>query len=106
VREKDVVARIGGEEFVLLLPSADDKSAYRIAERLRTMLASSRFDQIDTTLCVTTSAGIARYRPGEAVGELLARADHLLYAAKRAGRNRVVAEPSGQTWDAPELDIV
>jgi diguanylate cyclase (GGDEF)-like protein len=105
VREKDVVARIGGEEFVLLL-HVDDKFAYQIAERVRTVLESSRFDQIDTRLCVTTSAGIARYRPGEAVAELLARADHLLYAAKRAGRNRVVTEPSGQRWDAPELDIV
>ena len=106
VREKDVVARIGGEEFALLLPGADDKFAYQIAERLRTVLESSRFYEIEATLCVTTSAGIARYRPGEAVGALLARADHLLYAAKRAGRNRVVTEPLGRPWDAPELDIV
>jgi diguanylate cyclase (GGDEF)-like protein len=106
VREKDVVARIGGEEFVLLLAGADDKFAYQIAERFRTVLESSRFNEIDAALCVTTSAGIARYRSGEAVGALLARADHLLYAAKRAGRNRVVTEPLGQTWDAPELDIV
>jgi PleD family two-component response regulator len=73
---------------------------------LRTVLESSRFNEIEATLCVTTSAGIARYRPGEAVGALLARADHLLYAAKRAGRNRVVTEPLGRPWDAPELDIV
>jgi diguanylate cyclase (GGDEF)-like protein len=106
VREKDVVARIGGEEFVLLLQGVDDTFAYQIAERLRTVLESSRFNEIDTTLRVTTSAGIARHRPGEAVGALLARADHLLYAAKRAGRNRVVEEPSGQTRGAPELDIV
>jgi diguanylate cyclase (GGDEF)-like protein len=106
VREKDVVARIGGEEFVLLLAGADDKFAYQIAERFRAVLESSRFNEIDAALCVTTSAGIARYRSGEAVGALLARADHLLYAAKRAGRNRVVTEPLGQTWDAPELDIV
>jgi len=106
VREKDVVARVGGEEFVLLLPGADDKFAYQIAERLRTALESSSFNEIEATLCVTTSAGIARYRPGETVGTLLARADHLLYAAKRAGRNQVVTEPLAQTWDAPELDIV
>lgn len=105
MRENDVVARIGGEEFVFLLQGVDDKIAHQIAERLRTVLESSRFDQIDTTLCVTTSAGIARYRAGEAVGEWLARADHLLYAAKRAGRNRVAMEPSGETSDAPELEI-
>jgi diguanylate cyclase (GGDEF)-like protein len=106
VREKDVVARIGGEEFVLLLPGADDKFAYEIAERLRTVLESSRFDEIEATLRVTTSAGIARYRPGEDLRALLARADQLLYAAKRAGRNRVVGESPGQTRDAPERDMV
>jgi diguanylate cyclase (GGDEF)-like protein len=105
VREKDVVGRIGGEEFVLLLPGADGKFAYRIAERLRTVLESSRFDEIDATLRVTTSAGIARYRPGEAVAALLARADQLLYAAKRAGRNRVLTELSDQTLDASTLDM-
>ncbi|WP_027799860.1 GGDEF domain-containing protein [Paraburkholderia dilworthii] len=105
VRDKDVVGRIGGEEFVLLLPAADGAFAYRIAERLRTVLESSRFEQIDATLRVTTSAGIARYRSGEAVATMLARADHLLYAAKRAGRNRVIAESSGQTSDASTLDI-
>jgi diguanylate cyclase (GGDEF)-like protein len=106
VREKDVVARIGGEEFVLLLPGADDKFAYEIGERLRTVLESSRFDEIEATLRVTTSAGIARYRPGEDLRALLARADQLLYAAKRAGRNRVVGESPGQTRDAPERDMV
>jgi diguanylate cyclase (GGDEF)-like protein len=105
VREKDVVGRIGGEEFVLLLPGTDGEFAYRIAERLRTVLESSRFDEIDAALRVTTSAGIARYRPGEAVAVMLARADHLLYAAKRAGRNRVVTESHGQTLDASTLDI-
>lgn len=93
VHEKDVVARIGGEEFVLFLAGADGESAYQIAERLRTVLESSQFNEIEATLCVTTSAGVAQYRPGEAVGELLVRADHLLYAAKRAGRNRVIMEP-------------
>ncbi|CAM2159162.1 diguanylate cyclase (plasmid) [Pararobbsia alpina] len=106
VRESDVVARIGGEEFVFLLQGVDDRIAYQIAERLRTVLESSRFDQIASTLCVTTSAGIARYRAGEEVEQWLARADHLLYAAKRAGRNRVVTEASGQTRDFPELEIV
>ncbi|WP_199540058.1 GGDEF domain-containing protein [Paraburkholderia kururiensis] len=105
VREKDVVARIGGEEFVLLLPGADEQSAFQIADRLRTVLASSRFDEIDATICVTMSAGVAPYRPGEAVAALLARADHLLYAAKRAGRNRVITESLGQTRDTPERDI-
>lgn len=105
VREKDVVARIGGEEFVLLLPGADEPSAFQIADRLRTVLESSRFNEIDATICVTMSAGVARYRPGEAVAALLARADHLLYAAKRAGRNRVITESPGQTRGTPERDI-
>ncbi|MFL9941686.1 GGDEF domain-containing protein [Paraburkholderia graminis] len=73
---------------------------------LRTVLESSRFDEIEATLRVTTSAGIARYRPGEDLRALLARADQLLYAAKRAGRNRVVGESPGQTRDAPERNMV
>ncbi|MFP3604915.1 GGDEF domain-containing protein [Paraburkholderia sp. SIMBA_053] len=103
VRETDIVGRIGGEEFVLLLPATDGKSAYRIAERSRIVLESSRFDEIDAMLRVTTSAGIAASRPGEGVATLLARADHLLYAAKRAGRNRVLTESSGTTQEASEL---
>jgi diguanylate cyclase (GGDEF)-like protein len=105
VREKDVVGRIGGEEFVLLLPATDGKFAYRIAERFRIALESLRFDEIDATLRVTTSAGIAAYRPGEGVAALLARADHLLYAAKRAGRNRVVTESLDQAQRLSSLDI-
>jgi diguanylate cyclase (GGDEF)-like protein len=105
VREKDVVGRIGGEEFVLLLPATDGKFAYRIAERFRIALESLRFDEIDATLRVTTSAGIAAYRPGEGGAALLARADHLLYAAKRAGRNRVLTESLDKTQKLSELDI-
>lgn len=104
VRETDVVGRIGGEEFVLLLPATDRKFAYRIAERSRIVLESSRFGEIDATLRVTTSAGIAAYRPGEGVAALLARADHLLYAAKHAGRNRVLTESLDTTREVSELD--
>lgn len=69
------------------------------------MLESSRFNEIDASLCVTTSAGIARYRPGEAVAALLARADQLLYAAKRAGRNRAVTESLRQAQDVPKHNM-
>lgn len=105
VRGNDLVGRIGGEEFVLLLPATDGKFAYEIAERSRIVLESSRFDEIDATLRVTTSAGIAAYRPGEGVAALLARADHLLYAAKHAGRNKVLTESLDTAREVPELDI-
>jgi diguanylate cyclase (GGDEF)-like protein len=92
VRADDIVGRIGGEEFVILLPGADRTLAKGIAERLRTVLMSTRFAQISSTLHVTVSAGVAQYQDDETVTTLLARADRLLYAAKRTGRNCTVAD--------------
>ena len=91
VRAIDLFARLGGEEFVLLLPSTDATGAAEIAERLRERIAAAEVVlSPGTVLRTTASFGIARHDQSMTrLGQLLAMADHALYAAKRAGKNRV-----------------
>lgn len=95
LREVDIMGRMGGEEFAVLLPDADLPRASAIAERLRSAVERSRLSlgqgaSIGTTLSVGASE---LSDPEDDVETLLARADAALYSAKRAGRNRVQAEP-------------
>ena len=87
-REIDVVARMGGEEFVALLPGADPDDAHGFAERIRVRLAASAGDGSPR---VTTSAGVASAIAPERLEELLKAADMALYAAKARGRDRTAA---------------
>jgi diguanylate cyclase (GGDEF)-like protein/PAS domain S-box-containing protein len=89
-REVDVVARIGGEEFAVLLPSTDLPRAAVVAERLRAIVAAQVVHFDGERIRYTVSAGVACLDDGEGgIDLLLKRADQALYAAKRAGRNRV-----------------
>jgi diguanylate cyclase (GGDEF)-like protein/PAS domain S-box-containing protein len=89
-REVDVVARIGGEEFAVLLPSTDLARAAVVAERLRAAVAAQVVHFDGARIRYTVSAGVASLDDGEGgIDLLLKRADQALYAAKRAGRNRV-----------------
>lgn len=90
VRSVDYVARLGGEEFLLLLTGADAGTAHGVAQRLceRSKALSVVADEPDFRL--TASVGIASYRPGERVEDVIQRADQALYAAKAAGRDRIV----------------
>ncbi|MGI4721459.1 MAG: diguanylate cyclase [Janthinobacterium lividum] len=89
-REVDVVARIGGEEFAVLLPSTDLARAAVVAERLRAIVASTVVHYEGSRVRYTVSAGVACLPDGAGgIDLLLKRADQALYAAKRAGRNRV-----------------
>jgi two-component system cell cycle response regulator len=89
-REVDLVARYGGEEFVLLLPQTDPPGALRVAEKVREELAAVPVDVDGGALPVTLSAGVACHPDdGATLDLLLAAADEALYAAKRAGKNRV-----------------
>lgn len=91
VRTGDTVGRFGGEEFAVLLPSADVEQATTVAERLRREVASLRLDTDGRQIAVTVSVGGAVLGlHGRVVDELLASADGALYAAKAAGRNAVV----------------
>lgn len=90
MRTADVVARLGGEEFAILMPDTDEEAARRACERLRTAIAEHPV-QLDTgaRVPVTLSTGIALFVPGEDRDRLVNRADHALYRAKEGGRNQV-----------------
>jgi diguanylate cyclase (GGDEF)-like protein len=89
-RQVDVVARIGGEEFAVLLPSADLASAQRAAERLRAALQAQPAPTDAGPVGCTVSIGIATMDEATSgVDALLKRADEALYTAKHSGRNRV-----------------
>ena len=89
-RQIDVVARIGGEEFAVLLPAADLASAQRVAERLRCALEAQPAATDAGPVRCTVSIGIATMDEAiPSVDVLLKRADDALYAAKHSGRNRV-----------------
>ena len=91
-RAADRFTRYGGEEFLLLMPDQHQpQAALQVADRMRTLTEQQPWHEVAPTLKLTVSAGVATHRPGETIAQLLARADGALYAAKRAGRNRVQA---------------
>jgi len=86
LRKTDVAGRYGGEEFVIALADTDSAQAVQIAERIRARLQS----HVDAEGAASTvSVGVATRLPGEDLAMLLRRSDRAMYAAKRAGRNRV-----------------
>tara|TARA_R110000824_G_scaffold81351_4_gene204449 strand:- start:3041 stop:4021 length:981 start_codon:yes stop_codon:yes gene_type:complete len=87
IRNSDSAYRFGGEEFAILLPHTDEEEARDVADRVRSAVANLRVDCGGTELSVTISCGVARYMPGEAPGQWIARADEALYRAKDQGRN-------------------
>jgi len=95
VRQVDVVGRIGGEEFIVILPNTPAASAITMGERIR-----GRIERLDTVLRpdgtpirLTISGGIAQFRPDDpSPKEMVERADRTLYQAKREGRNRVLVD--------------
>lgn len=91
-RRKDLVARLGGEEFVVLLRDCSGDKAVAFAERLRHAIQESRFEALPAGRRVTCSFGVAELRQGESLWVAIERADQNLYAAKRAGRNQTVAQ--------------
>lgn len=88
-RRDDVVARVGGEEFVALLPDIGIDIATRVAERMRASVADSPVEAPAGRLLATLSIGVAQWQAGETLEQLFDRADAAMYAAKQSGRNRV-----------------
>ena len=91
LRGNDVLARWGGEEFLLMLPGTEAQPAQLCVERIRTRLSQVTFDAIRPGLRITFSAGLGVLGTNETVEGLLERADQAMYQAKRSGRNCTVA---------------
>ncbi len=86
IRTTDIVARWGGEEFMVLMPHSDLQGAKCAAEKLRSAIAAHRFDKVGP---LTASFGVAAFEAQDDVNTLLKRVDDALYRAKEQGRNRV-----------------
>jgi diguanylate cyclase (GGDEF)-like protein len=95
LREKDILGRVGGEEFLLIMPGATQNQAASVLERLRAHLSDQRLKLRGTLLKYTFSAGVAQWgptgadEPAKTVEALYREADQALYAAKDSGRNQV-----------------
>jgi diguanylate cyclase (GGDEF)-like protein len=91
VRQGDVIARFGGEEFVVALHAITIDDAEYVAEKIRLALEQSPCVHEGLTLPLTASFGVAEYRAGDdTLEQLITRADAAMYQAKQAGKNRVV----------------
>lgn len=94
VRSIDVVCRYGGEEFICVLPTAEDTPAFRRAEQIRAAVENTQLsNEIDKK--VTVSGGVAMYKPGMTPEELIHEVDNNLYLAKENGRNQIVWHDGG-----------
>ncbi len=92
-RQSDTLARLGGEEFVLLLPNTDKRGAHRLAEEIQSRLKDANLRHPESGIAprVTLSQGIAQWHPGVSGATLLHQADKAMYEAKLAGRNTINA---------------
>ncbi|MGF6556522.1 diguanylate cyclase [Pseudomonas sp. S30_BP2TU TE3576] len=89
LRGTDFIARFGGEEFVLLMPSTVPAAGLKLLESLRASIEACPFHFKGEPVTITVSIGMTAFRPGEHGDQVLKRADQALYRAKNAGRNRV-----------------
>jgi diguanylate cyclase len=87
VRDVDLVARYGGEELVVVMPSTTPEQAYMVAEKLRSLVETAAFHYRQQPVAITISCGVAGFAGHDEPADVLRRADEALYAAKQAGRN-------------------
>ena len=100
LRSPDLLGRLGGEEFAVLVPECPPEAAERLAERLRESLAAIRVTAERGEIAFTVSIGVALCDPTAPLDTALEAADRALYAAKQQGRNRVVA-----AWAGPQVQF-
>jgi diguanylate cyclase (GGDEF)-like protein len=99
VRELDVPARLGGEEFAVVLPNTTLDGAVRLAERIRVAIAEAAIVVGGNRIPITVSLGVAAHAENETLEDLMHQADRCLYAAKEAGKNVVVSGPDGPSGE-------
>ncbi|MDN3223016.1 sensor domain-containing diguanylate cyclase [Pseudomonas nunensis] len=92
LRHSDIVCRWGGEEFIVLLKDTDGETGQKIAEKIREHVEKQRYAYNGKELQLTVSIGLTTLQPDETLHTLLSRADHAMYRAKQAGRNRTCVE--------------
>lgn len=92
IRETDFVARLGGEEFVMILSGTDRLSALKVADAIRGKIENCGFNSQGRPVRITISCGISEFQSGDRHEDLFERADQCLYRAKNDGRNRCIAD--------------
>jgi len=108
IKGKDLAARYGGEEFVAILPATDLDGALLVAETIRRAVQAKELLKRSTNEKlgrITASFGVAAWRRGDTAAALIERADRCLYAAKHAGRNRVIGEMELPTVQPHPRDV-
>jgi diguanylate cyclase len=108
VKGQDIAARYGGEEFAVILPNTVLRSAVTVADHIRRAVMSKELMKRSTGEHlgrITISIGVASLRPGDNMQSLIGRADTCLYAAKRAGRNRVICETDPEVSTTPTTAV-
>ncbi|MDB5369582.1 MAG: hypothetical protein JWP20_1140 [Roseomonas sp.] len=101
LRDTDILARVGGEEFIIMLPDEHREAALQVAERTRRHIEWSRPGDLPIGWRITASFGVVARLPGESWPELYARVDRLLYLAKQRGRNCCVTLHDQEQEQAP-----
>jgi diguanylate cyclase (GGDEF)-like protein/hemerythrin-like metal-binding protein/PAS domain S-box-containing protein len=96
IRKSDILSRLGGEEFVVLLPETDSEGARAVAEKLRQVIASNEFPIVNR---ITASFGVAELRKDESFRNWYKRVDDAMYKAKESGRNQVIRFEDGYVFE-------
>jgi diguanylate cyclase len=87
-RDTDFIARIGGEEFAMLLPNTRSEQALKSANKIRSIIAKSGFNHNGDAISLTVSCGISQFSEGDKFETVFERADQALYSSKECGRNK------------------
>ncbi len=107
LRDSDVVGRWGGEEFVVLLPGSGHLDAAAALDKTLDIFRRHRFEAPEgDPFSVSFSGGVVEIRADEGLEQAIGRADALMYAAKQAGRNRILAEPAAQELESGRILLV
>jgi diguanylate cyclase (GGDEF)-like protein len=99
LRHSDIVCRWGGEEFIVLLKDTDGETGLMVAEKIRQHVEQQRYAYNDKALQLTVSIGLTTLQTDDTLHTLLSRADHAMYRAKQAGRNRSCVEMPHSSYE-------